>query len=469
MTRVRVRGIYATAIAKVLLDKGSELSDLSAKLKSRLGYEGSPEPPHVTVKHSDEDYDELVIIGFPEETDGVIAALRETFPFSVHHLAVPNLHSAYKVVVVDENCITEVEGLKARLRSKECYEGKETVAEVVRAKVKSNDEVVLEEGFRVIGFYLELIVGRGPGVTFSRHITNPSLRSMLASLAADLTSRGFRVHWRSSAKNAPLDKLREEMERLVDEVSKIMLAAREAPPGTLLYSGERLDVVDVVLEDKLIMDEVRARVLPTMPYHHSLKSGGEKMSAAVELGDKISARTRVHEDSVLEYLHEIMNDSKHLNIVHKKVDGNAYVLGKARVVGRVDDYAILVRRVKEYGKYDGLDVVKEPGDLIITLVKPFENHLIHSYFDEFGGLKGVYVNVNTGVEVGEGTVKYLDLEVDVVMKGDEVKVIDEDLIEALPEPLRALAQKELERVLEKEPRIRELVRRAAETVFNAQS
>jgi len=468
MVRVRVRGIYATAIAKALLDKGFELSDLSAKLKSRLGYEGSPEPPHVTVKHSDEDYDELVIIGFPKETDEVIATLRETFPFSVHHLAVPNLHSAYKVTV-DENCIAEVEGLKAVLKSKECYEGKEAVAEVARARVKPGDKVVLEEGFRVIGFYLELIVGRGPGVTFSRHITNPSLRSTLASLASDLTSQGFKVHWRSSARNAPLDELREEMERLVNEASKIMLAAREAPPGTMLYPGERLDVADVTFEDKLIMDEVRARVLPTMPYHHSLKSGGEKMSAAVELGDKISARTKIHEDSVLEYLHEIMNDSKQLSIIHKKVDGSAYVLGKARVVGRLDEFAILVRRAKEYGKYDGLDVVKEPGDVIVTLVKPFENHLIHSYFDEFGGLKGIYVNINTGAEVGEGTLKYLDLEVDVVMKEDEVRVIDEELMGALPAPLQELAQKELEKVMKEESRIRELVRRAAGAVFDTRS
>ena len=465
MIRVRVRGIYATALAKTLLDHGFELSDLSAKLRERLGYEGSPEGPHVTVKQSDRDPDELVIIGFPREADSVIDVLRSAYPFSVHHVARPNLHSAYKVVL-DENCETVVDGLKAKVRSRECYEGKETIAEVVKSKVREGDEVEMEEGFRVIGIYAELIVGRGPGVTFSRHITNPTLKGMLMSLAADLSAKGFKVHWRSAARSAPLEVLREELEKLVDEASKIMVVAREAEPGTMLYPGERLDVVDIVLEDKVLMDAKRREVIATMPFHHSLKSGGEKMSAAAELGDKVSSFTQVPPRSVEDYLRDVAMDSKGVLIVHKKVNGEKYVLGKARPKLKFEDYVVLMRNVKEYGKYDGLGVIKEPGDIILTFVKPFSRNLIHSYFNEYGELKGIYVNINTGLEIGEGTVRYLDLEVDVVIKDDEVSVIDMDELDHLPAPLRELATKEVEEVLSSAERIRELVERVAPTILN---
>ncbi|NPA85241.1 MAG: DUF402 domain-containing protein [Crenarchaeota archaeon] len=461
MIRVRVRGIYATALAVSLLENGFELSDLSAKLRSRLRYEGSPEPPHVTVKQSDREADEIVIIGFPEEADAVIAALRETFPYSVHHIARPNLHSAYKVVV-DESCKTVVEGVEARVVAKECYEGKELVAEVVKSRVFPRDEVVLEEGFRVIGFYAELIVGRGPGVTFSKHITNPSVKSLLISLASDITLKGFKVHWRSSARSAPVEALRSELERLLDEAMKISVMAREAPPGTQLYPGERLDVVDVVFEDKRIMDAIRGEVVPTMPYHHSLKSGGEKMSSATELGDKISAFSTIPPESVYEYLYEVARDSKSLAILHKKISGERIVLGRATVRDVLQGYIVVSRKVKEYGKYDGIGEVKEPGDVILSFIRPFEKHLIHAYFDPYGLLKGIYVNVNTGIEIGEGNVRYLDLEVDVIIKGEIVKAIDVEELNSLPAPLAELASKEVERLLKESNRIVGLVERGAE-------
>ena len=452
--RVRVRGIYATALAKALLSNGIELSDLSRKLKERLKYEGSGLPPHTTVKQSEDDVDEIVAIGFPKETDKVIEVLKSVFPHSVHHVAVPNLHSAYKVML-DQNCKTVVDGVEAKVRASECYEGKTVVAEVVRSKVKPHDEVIMEEGFRIIGFYAEVIVGRGPGVSFSRHITDPKTRAFLTNLSSEAIRRGVKVHWRSSAKSAPPEELLKELEALYDKASKVMLLAREAEVGAQLYEGERLDVIYVPFEDKVKMDELRSSVLPTMPYHHSLKSGGDKMAAAVELGDKIAAFTEVHPRSVIEYVMEVAKDSKFMDIVHRKVDGTRIVLGKGKVKGILEDYIVLERRSKSFGVYDGLGEIKEPGDVILTLVKPFSKRVIHFYYDKYGTWKGGYVNINTGVEVGEGTIKYLDLEIDVVCKEECFKV-DVEEARALPQRLRELAMEEVEKALAEADRIRKL-------------
>ena len=50
--RVRVRGITATAVSKLLLDKGFRIVQASRIIQERLGAEFDPSPADVTVKTS---------------------------------------------------------------------------------------------------------------------------------------------------------------------------------------------------------------------------------------------------------------------------------------------------------------------------------------------------------------------------------------------------------------------------------
>ncbi|UXD21633.1 RNA-binding protein [Ignicoccus pacificus DSM 13166] len=440
MVRVRVRGIYATAIASLLLEKGFELSDVSKKLSERLGgVEGSPLPPHVTVKHSDRNVHEVLVNGFYKEGTQVYETLKELFPLAPRYVAKPNLHSAYKIVV-DENCKTTIEGIEAEVRSRECYPGKEMIAEVIRSKVYPKDKVVLEEGLRLEGFYVEVILGRGQGVSFSKHITNLERKALLINLASDIVSMGIKVHWRSSARSAELEALREELERLVQEAQKIWVRARDLPPGTKVYEGEFLGIFKTTLEDKKRADEQRRKVLSTMPFHHTLKAGGDKFSTAAELGDKVVPFDWNLEGKVKEFLLEKCSDCKNFEIRHEKLDGSCITLGPGRVIGTTEKYLVMKRIVREYGIYDGINVKKEPGDFIITLIEPFSPFVIHGYFSEMGDLKGVYVNINSDVEIGECFARYVDMEVDVVYDG-MVRVIDKEELEKYsghlsPEALR---------------------------------
>jgi len=60
----RVRGIYATAIAKILVDRGLKPSDISEKLSRRLRAEVEGYVD-VTVKNSDDNKTLLIIVGMP--------------------------------------------------------------------------------------------------------------------------------------------------------------------------------------------------------------------------------------------------------------------------------------------------------------------------------------------------------------------------------------------------------------------
>jgi len=113
---------------------------------------------------------------------------------------------------------------------------------------------------------------------------------------------------------------------------------------------------------------------------------------------------------------------------------------------------VIKRIVKENGVYDGINIKKEPRDFIITLIEPFSPMIVHGYFSELGGLKGIYVNVNSEVETGECHARYVDLEVDVVYDG-MVRVVDGDKLEkykeVVPEDLRRLAKGTVKRAKER--------------------
>ncbi len=443
--RARVRGIYATSIAKVLLDKGFELSDLSEKLKERFGnLEGSPEPPHVTVKTSDRSPHHLIVNGFYKEGSEVFKALSELLETSPRYLAKPNLHSAYKVEV-DENCVAEVEGLKARVRARECYGGKELVAEVVKSKVFPKDEVSMEEGLTVQGFYAELSWGKRPGVSFSKHVPD-HVKADLLTLSMDFVQRGFRVHWRSSSRSADLVRLRAELEELEKLLSELLKKAESSRVGERIYEGEFLGLFNLTLEDKLVLDEVRREVTPTMPLHHSLKAD-KSLSLAVELGDKLSRNWDEDVARVKEFLLEKVKDCKTFFIEHEKLDGSSVKIGPFKRLEVVGDELVLYREISSEGTYDGLNVKREVGDKAITLLRPMGNYVVHGYFNERWELKGVYVNLNSGVELLGCKARYVDLEVDVV-KDFTVRVVDEDELEKYSEHLpRKLSElvKRLER------------------------
>ncbi|HIE55679.1 MAG TPA: hypothetical protein EYP90_10940, partial [Chromatiaceae bacterium] len=66
--RVRVRGIYATALSKLLLDREDfQLVDVSPVLQKRLGIPANSEfPADVTVKTVEDCQDRLLVVGFPD-------------------------------------------------------------------------------------------------------------------------------------------------------------------------------------------------------------------------------------------------------------------------------------------------------------------------------------------------------------------------------------------------------------------
>ncbi len=436
--RVRIRGIYATALTKIILDEGFQVVQPSRIIADRFHLPELRLPADVTVKTSDREPSELVVVGYGGKADRVLSALQRHLRYSFYWISRLPLHSTVKAVVKGrrgDKCIAEVGGIEAELLSDECTEGRHVVASVVWPGVKPFEEPRLVPGARVIGDYAIVYEQDGkPRVTISEHVRSTAKRAKLAALASLATSKGLSVHWRSSSQHADQDTLRTHLEDLVKALAEVRKRAEEGKPGKKYSTGEIVAVVRLSSVDKEYLDKVRDEVVPTIKFHHSTKSMLQSFSSVVDYAEKLKQR-RIDEaqlvEAFLDLVLETYKQKHHVRILHVKPSGEVIELGTARLknIYRDRDAVILIleRTVKHRGVYDGLGAEKEPGDRIVTEINTREWSIKHTYYSASGELKGIYININTPPELFEDGVIYHDLEIDVVKTtSGETRIIDKE-------------------------------------------
>lgn len=194
---------------------------------------------------------------------------------------------------------------------------------------------------------------------------------------------------------------------------------------------------------KDFLDQVRAKVLPTLPGHHLLKTVDPARVDEVEgkLGpsDLPEEAQKLWEELVGPYY----VPGKTVTIWHLKA-GEAPIRQSGEILERTREALVLRRNFGPGGLYEGLGLPKEPGDYGF-----FELYLERwwgrrQYFRADGTLIGELYNIHTPPELLPQGIRYLDLELDVVHVEGKLRLIDEEILEKkVAEGLipRALAQR----------------------------
>ena len=469
VVRVRIRGIYATALTKLLLDNGFQVVQASNLIASRFGIPQVPAAADVTVKSIEDEPSRLLVIGYPDAVDTVLKVLRASLPYSPVWCSPIGLYATVVARIAgarNGECIARVDDVELVVQQAgECREGELVTLYVVKAPVYPGETGRAVPGIRIVGDYAMLYRGGEPRVTISEHISSPEKRALLSSIAYSYREKGYGVHWRSSARDADEQTLRDELSKLEEELVKVEEAAKrliEEGRTGVVASGEKICIMEVSSPDKETLDEIRDKVIPTAKLHHSVKSvGSETLQSIIDYEEEVLGIDRSVRDllaaGLLRYIASRL-EGRRIRIEHVKLDGKVVELGPAYVrEARVEGGGLrlrLERQVRSPGVYDGLGVEKEPGDTIETIVDTREWIVVHHYYSRDGSLKGTYINVNTPPEVSTDRIRYIDLTVDVVKKPDGItSVID-------VEELRRQAEAGIvgEKLLE---RIREVVKRAA--------
>ncbi|MHA1710632.1 MAG: DUF402 domain-containing protein [Candidatus Freyarchaeota archaeon] len=465
MTKVRVRGIYSTALTKLLINHGFSVVQPSAVMQERFGLEENNEQPDISITDR-QDRQGIQVLGKIKALEEFKSTLQSQLNDVVTRECAFSIGGIYKGLIIGSDSKTQstwvnIGPAMGRILQERTLESKQLIVQVegMRQGIK---EPILTTKIKIPGKYVVLI--SECGVKVSRRIRDWRKRSRLYRLGQELAPPKWGILWRTASADQPFQVLKDEVTSLVRRVEDIMAKAERVEAPALLEEGTYFMDVEFPAISKERLDEIRMSVIPTIKGHHYFKACGGKISSVLEMAEKMLERGYSH-DEVMDLFEQTIaaeypKSGSVIRIEHVKLDGKVFHLGKALVEAYDrDESTIRLRRsILGMGLYDGLKVRKEAGDHAITEARAGELHLKTSYYSRDGHYKGTYININTPVELYPHGIRYIDLEVDICIWPDgKVQVIDEDkLREAsikglINDKLMGLVEEEVHKLLSSPP------------------
>lgn len=430
--RVRVRGKYATAVTKAVLDLGFSIVQASDVIMSRFNLGADNSAPNVTIKDSGRVPGGLVFMGDCDAVSEVLNGFLRVIEYRalVWRSVVP-LHRVVMGIIKGETnngYVVDIGGVDAELRGFSGYyrAGDVVPVFVVRTRVFPNDQVIVMPGVRVDTHYVSLFPGSN-NVLFSRHIKDAGVRSMLLEVGLKYIGglKGYSIKWRSSAQFLSREEAVREVEAAIKTLNEVEARSRTSQPHTVLQDGECVTEVMLGGDAKLILDNVRNNVMPTIIGHHSYKTL-RRNTALLDLVESLLGHCNDRVGFSEEFIRQLMSRRYRVGIIHIRPNGEVIRLGTAEVLRLDPREIVLMRRLRGGGYLDGLGIPKSEGDLAITCTSLGSEYLIHVYTDSALKPKGIYININTPVEFTGSNILYIDLAVDIVKRWDsgEASVVD---------------------------------------------
>ncbi|WP_435098673.1 DUF402 domain-containing protein [Halarchaeum sp. P4] len=441
--RVRVRGIYTTALTAVCLDAGFDVVQASGPIRERFDADFDVASADVAVETTG-DREGVGVSGDMESVEAVRErcvgvgrdALSWTDPvpagaiFDGHVTettgggAILDLgegREAYLPFDAADGYVDPGDDLRVQVRTPAppWRDGRATVATTLRTPgVGSIAD--LEEG--------GTLVAATPDGTPEHELVQTT-----ELLNVDVPD-DWAVRWGHAAEDASLEALREALEAAVGRVDALEDALAEA--GDVgepreLYRPLETAWVWFGRESRFALDDHRAGVTATMPGHHRTKAATRAASTAVDFAEAVGVSA---ESFPFEAVSSTFGprEGDTLTIEHGKPSGRLVTLGSGNVTAcdPAEGTLTLEREMHAGGTYDALGTTREAGDIAVTRLKEGREWYATGYKSEDGTSKGTYVNVSTPVELFPDAIRYVDLHVDVVKyPSGEVEIVDEDELE----------------------------------------
>ncbi|MFW9992743.1 MAG: DUF402 domain-containing protein [Candidatus Odinarchaeota archaeon] len=455
----KIRGTCATALSKVLLDAGQNVTEASSKIKERLGLKsGEGVHPDALI------FENKFHTGL--ECRGKLAAIEK-----FQTILLPVLYSPFILrPVIAPGAILKAKTLETTSNDVSLDVGQDFPGSVLSENLKAQTGQVLlvtpakpllrpskqyyfTTKLTIVGKRMNLLVNERMH-NFSRILPEQRKQELLSMpFQLDDLSLPCALRFRSAAMHGTAAELLKELQELKDQFNQVLKMSDTASSGSILYPGEPTIYFFLTHLDKELLDSVRKTITPTIRGHHIWRGGSERLSNHVTLLEKIVAKNPDLEGLLIEafreFLLEKIQEKRTINIIHWKPTGNYYHLGSAKVIEADSEKLVLHREVFTKGIYDGINVAKEPGDLIRTIIPVGGGNwwLKHEYYSQKGEPKGIYYNINTPVELDLNTIRYFDLIVDVVRCPNSYsEIIDVEELEELVE-LEIVSKKLQKRIL----------------------
>lgn len=406
MYSVRLRGIYASALAALALEHGWRVVQPPEELRPYIDSTDYFAPFDLEVKDR-EDRQGVLVLG---DTSSVAAFRQMLLAELPDIICVPSpveLGAIYVGIVHKERALGyEIDlGVVTGFLPKAELAHALRKGEAVRVQVKeiTHSQPIVTTRLSLAGKFAVLFQEQGVGI--SKEISDPEERERLLDLGRRYCANGWGVIWRTSAYRRDIRELQDEIALLQRELPALEGHPDEGIPGKL-HPGLITLICELPGGSKHALDRWRARLVPTEPGYHQ---------GQAHQGDQRWPST-----------------GQTIFIEHVKVPQEWSVVMRGRVVEASPQKIIVRREIKGAGIYDGLHIPKAPGDYAVTEFRQGAWHYETRYYSRDGLLKGIYVNINTPIEIYADRVRYVDLEIDVVQRPYEpAQIIDAPGLERL--------------------------------------
>ena len=455
--RVRIRGIYTTALTQLALESGWTVVDASPPIERRF-----------TADFADGGYD--VAVATTGDRQGVgVAGTSEAVETVTTCLANVGIDTCWwvepaPVGSVFDGRVTETNGQGAIVDCGpiegylpfDAVERRIDTGDTVRVQVRESTPPWADRRHRLGGEIrvatdLVALHPEAGSPTVDSH-DDAAARELLgmADLLAVTPPDGWRVEWQHAATNASMDELREALETATTRVETVAEKLTDGSAAEIDPDAE--DDGDsprtVVTQDagswcwfgrdsRFALDEIRREVTATMAGHHRIKAGSEGASTAVDFVESLSAGEATAVGGDAEFPFAAVTDNfgptvgDEITINHGKPDGRLFSLGSGTVTERDGESITLVRELTGGGRYDGLGVPRSDGDTATTTFQEGRWWYPTVYRTSDDDLVGTYVNICTPIECFPDAVRYIDLHVDVLKYPDgTVERVDDDELDA---------------------------------------
>ncbi len=289
--KVRVRGIYSTAITKLLLDKGVEITQPTDALKQTLKIEDNSEP---TITIDDlETKDGIYIYG--EGSEKIADHIKETCKNSVFYRE--DMGRIYCGIIKSADQQSQTisidlgNGMEGVLSLKDFWGYVKPGTKVmVQSKGTYSGKIMLSTQLRLFG--KDLVIIKNGFTKMSRGIRSKDSRTKLYDIAKNFNLKDWGILWIQGAENKDEAALKDELSALLESEKNISTKFEQVNEPCVLYEGIDKYFVLFDREDKKRLDDIRKSVMPTISGHHQLKSAGYAILTdfAEELLDKVDEK-----------------------------------------------------------------------------------------------------------------------------------------------------------------------------------
>ena len=434
--KAKIRGIYSTALTKMLLENDFEIVQPSLTIKNRFGLSDNSAPPDIKIKDR-YDLQGVRVLGTSDSVNAFQSTLHSAFEDVLTRKWCASIDGIYtgKPIKSDEDTVYVDIGsdVIGRLPKPEFViaEDKPLLVQVERKRIGAK-QPILTMNLKIVGNYAILAQNSKVGVSLKIHDLNR--RTELYALGKKLAPNGWGIIWRESSANQSRETLENEIAELAEKAKILNEKATGAEAPALLIEG--LDFMDVELPyfSKKSLDKLRASVAPTLDGHHFYKCCGGEVSATLEMTEKLlekgQNKNEIEKSFREQLLKEFPEEGSLVDVEHVKLSGLVFYLGQATIESLDGEQIKYSRIIRSDGFYDGLGVKKEAGDKAVSETKMGEWWITTKYFSNNGEWKGTYINLNTPVEVYPKAIRYVDLEVDVCIYPDGTsKILDVEKLE----------------------------------------